>query len=150
MLLSAIFCFQIKQLFFYSKSAAKAYQRAVRPDNAVSGNDDQNIIAVIGAAYRPACFWFADTPGYLAIAGSLAIGHLLQFLPYQKLKCSSPGAQGYVELFALTAEILAELLPCFPMQAGFRSGCRMPGICKKNTGDGSIFCSYSQLSQGLG
>lgn len=113
-----------QQRLFHFRAAGVAARRAVRADDAVAGDDDEDGVRVICHAHRAAGVRPADGLGELFVAARFAIGYFTQRRPDPLLEGRAVQAAGKIERPARPGKILVQLTeyPCGQRVRRFPSG----------------------------
>src|SRR5215470_8965005 len=109
--------FELEQEFLALDAAAVAGQLAVRPDHAVTWDDDRDRVAAVSRADRARGFRTADPPRQFAVTDRRAVGNLLQFGPDALLKRRAAGRKAQIELGQFACEISPQLISGLPEQS---------------------------------
>jgi hypothetical protein len=100
--------FEVKELFFYVKSAAVAAQFAVTGDDAMAWNYYWNRIVVIGHAHGAKSIRAADFTGDVGVGAGFAVRDFEQGIPAAELEGGSLQVERNGEFAARAGEIFVE------------------------------------------
>ena len=96
--------FNFDQFLLAPKAAAVTRQRSIRADDAMTGNDNRNLICAVGLGYRTYGSWPAEFMGDLAVRPSRSSGDPQQAFPDRSGERGSVERERHGELRRLSVE----------------------------------------------
>jgi hypothetical protein len=144
---------QAQQFPFHLQAATVAGERAVRADDAMTGNDDGHRVAMIGLSNRARCSGKAHGASQFRVTAGCSIWNPLQGLPAANLKRRAPQIEVTVKLPKFPLKISSQLL--FTMAQALRSfhpefvfGRRRQGAAQLQATQTSFRCGEQQFADG--
>ena len=99
--------FQRKELLLHAEPAAEPGQAAVRPDHAMTGNDNGNRVLTVGGADGTHGRRTSDVPRQLRITPRRTVRNLFERVPDVALKRGTGRRDRQIELPSLAQEVSA-------------------------------------------